>query len=278
MAEYRKFIEKDAALDRRFRPVTVEEPSPEGALAILQALRPGLERHHGLSITDEALSAAVHLSRRYLPELFLPDKAIDLVDEGAARASQELLRWGKKSRRALQQELTEAVRQSRFEKAAQLRDRMQELPDVPEDPALGAVTAAHVAWAVSVRTGIPAGQLSRDRRETLLTLEERLSETVVGQSAAVTAVAETVRRGLCDIRDPRRPVASMLFTGPTGVGKTELCKALAQALYGSRDAMIRLDMSEYMEKHAASRLVGAPPGYVGYEDGGKLTEAVRRRP
>ena len=178
----------------------------------------------------------------------------------------------------MQQELAEAVRQRRFEKAAQIRDRMQQLPDAPEDPALGAVTQAHIAWAVSVRTGIPVGQLTQDRRQKLLNLQQQLSESVLGQQEAVSAVAETVRRGLCDIRDPRRPVATMLFTGPTGVGKTELCRALAESLYGSRDAMIRLDMTEYMEKHTASRLIGAPPGYVGYEDGGKLTEAVRRRP
>jgi len=279
LAEYRKFIEKDAALDRRFRPVMVEEPSSDAALAILKALRPGLERHHGLRITEEAMMESVRLSKRYLQDLYLPDKAIDLLDEGAAHAAMEQLRSGKRSRRDLEQALTEAVKESRFEKAAQLRDRMQQIAAAaPESRRVRAVTGADIVWAVSMRTGIPAGRLTADERQRLLNLEERLSDRIMGQSEAVAAVAETVRRGLCGLRDPGRPVASMLFTGPTGVGKTETCRSLAEELYGSKDAMIRLDMTEYMEKHSVSRLIGAPPGYVGYEEGGKLTEAVRRRP
>jgi len=279
LTEYRKFIEKDAALERRFRPVTVEEPDNEATMAILKGLRPGLERHHGLRITEEAMSEAIRLSRRYLPDLYLPDKAIDLLDEGAAHAGMEQLQWGKRNRRQLEQALTDAVRESRFEKAAQLRDRMQQISVATADSRRGrTVTGADVAWAVSVRTGIPAGRLTADERERLLQLENTLQDRVMGQQEAISAVAQTVRRGLCGFRDPDRPVASMLFTGPTGVGKTEMCRALAEELYGSKDAMIRLDMTEYMEQQSASRLIGAPPGYVGYEEGGKLTEAVRRRP
>ncbi len=279
MTEYRKFIEKDSALERRFRPVTVEEPGREATMAILRALRPGLERHHGLRITEEAMQEAVRLSQRYLPDLYLPDKAIDLLDEGASHAGMEELRSGRNVQLGLEQELSEAVRESRFEKAAELRDKMQRLVTrSPESRINRAVTGADVAWAVSGRTGIPVGKLTANERERMLNLEKTLSQKVIGQEAAVSTVAETVRRGLCGIRDENRPVACMLFTGPTGVGKTELCRVLAEELYGSKDAMIRLDMTEYMEKQSASRLIGAPPGYVGYEDGGKLTEAVRRRP
>jgi len=279
LTEYRKFIEKDPALDRRFRPVMVEEPTPEATMAILRGLRPGLERHHGLSITEEAMKEAVRLSGRYLPDLFLPDKAIDLLDEGASHARMEELRRGKGIRRDLEKELSEAVRESRFEKAAELRDRMQSMTaDAPQSRRHRSVTGADVAWAVSCRTGIPVGRLTANERERLLNLEQILSQRVVGQESGIRAVAETVRRGLCGFRDATRPIASMLFTGPTGVGKTELCRALAEELYGSKDAMIRLDMTEYMEKQSVSRLIGAPPGYVGYEEGGKLTEAVRRRP
>ena len=279
MTEYRKYIEKDPALERRFRPVTVEEPDRDATMAILRALRPGLERHHGLRITDEAMKEAVRLSQRYLPDLYLPDKAIDLLDEGASHAGMEDLRSGRCARLDLEQELSEAVRESRFEKAAELRDRMQRMTVRSQDPKRSrTVTGADIAWAVSSRTGIPAGRLTADERERMLNLENALEQRVMGQGAAVKTVAETVRRGLCGIRDENRPVASMLFTGPTGVGKTELCRALAEELYGAKEAMIRLDMTEYMEKQSVSRLIGAPPGYVGYEEGGKLTEAVRRRP
>ena len=279
MTEYRKFIEKDPALDRRFRPVTVNEPDQASTAAILQGLKPGLERHHHLRITQEAMDAAIRLSVRYLPDLFLPDKAIDLLDEGAAHARMEELHQGKSGlRQNLEQELNEAVRESRFEKAAELRDRMQRLSLRGSDHRARCVTGSDIAWAVSARTGIPVGRLTADERQRLLTLEEILSQQVVGQEEAVKAVAEAVRRGFSDIRDEGRPVACMMFTGPTGVGKTELCRALAVELFGSKDAMIRLDMTEYMEKQSVSRLIGAPPGYVGYEEGGKLTEAVRRRP
>ena len=277
--EYRKFIEKDAALERRFRPVVVEEPGEETTLAILRSLKPGLERHHQLRITDEALKEAVRLSVRYLPDLYLPDKAIDLLDEGASRARmEELSPQRSAARRELEQELQGAVRERRFERAAELRDKMQSLT-VPKENRRGkAVTAGDIAWVVSARTGIPVGRLTAGERERLLNLETVLGAQVVGQEKAVSAVAEAVRRGYSGIRDGSRPIACLLFTGSTGVGKTELCRVLAQEVYGSREAMIRLDMTEYMEKQSVSRLIGAPPGYVGYEEGGKLTEAVRRRP
>ena len=279
LEEYRKYIEKDPALERRFRPVRVEEPDGAATMQILQGLKPGLERHHRLRITEEALKDAINLSVRYLPDLYLPDKAIDLLDEGAAHARMEELQWGKSgARKDLEQALHEAVRESRFELAAELRDKMQSLTVPREGRRPRAVTAADVAWAVSARTGIPVGRLTASRREQLLRLEESLSQAVLGQEQAVKTVADTLRRGLAGIRDMTRPIACMLFTGPTGVGKTELCRSIAQELYGSKDAMIRLDMTEYMEKQSVARLIGAPPGYVGYEDGGKLTEAVRRRP
>ena len=278
--EYRRYIEKDPALERRFRPVSVEEPDEIATMAILEALKPGLERHHKLRITDEALKEALRLSVRYLPDLYLPDKAIDLLDEGAAHARLEELYGNRRGNRTeLEKELREAVRESRYEKAAQLRDKLQNMAaSYPENRKNRAVTGKDVAWAVSARTGIPVGRLTTDERERLLKLEDVLSEQILGQSQAVKEAAQTVRRGLCSIRDQDRPVACMMLAGPTGVGKTELCRVLAKELYGSKAAMIRLDMTEFMEKHTVSRLIGAPPGYVGYEEGGKLTEAVRRRP
>ena len=279
--EYRRYIEKDAALERRFRPVAVEEPGKETTLAILRALKPGLERHHHLRISEEALKEAVRLSVRYLPDLYLPDKAIDLLDEGAARARMEEMQItkGGAARKALEEELHDAVRERRYEKAAELRDRMQNLmAKSAEGRRARTVTGADIAWVVSARTGIPVGRLTAGERERLLELEGLLSGHVMGQQKAVEAVAEAVRRGYSGIRDAERPIACLLFTGPTGVGKTELCRALAAEVYGSKEAMIRLDMTEYMEKQSVSRLIGAPPGYVGYEEGGKLTEAVRRRP
>ena len=281
LTEYRKYIEKDPALDRRFRPVIVEEPDKESTLEILRGLKPGLERHHHIRITEEALQEAVRLSVRYLPDLFLPDKAIDLLDEGAAHARMEELKQGKgnRSRQDLEIELHEAVRESKFEKAAELRDKMQKMAGKPSELRRPrAVIPSDITWAVSARTGIPVGRLSADERERILQLESILSARVIGQTEAVRAVAEAVRRGFSGIRDEKRPVASLMFTGPTGVGKTELCRVLAEEVYGSREAMFRLDMTEYMEKQSVSRLIGAPPGYVGYEEGGKLTEAVRRRP
>ena len=281
LTEYRKYIEKDPALDRRFRPVMVEQPDEDAVMSILKGLKPGLERHHHMRITEEALKEALRLSVRYLPDLFLPDKAIDLLDEGASHARMEEMRQsrGGAARQDLEQALHEAVRESRFERAAELRDKMQKMSAKALEPRRSRyVTPADVAWAVSARTGIPVGRLTEDERQRILHLEETLSRCVVGQPVAVKTVAEAVRRGYSGIRDPRRPVACLMFTGPTGVGKTELCRALAEEVYGSRDAMIRLDMTEYMEKQSVSRLIGAPPGYVGYEEGGKLTEAVRRRP
>ena len=279
--EYRRYIEKDAALERRFRPVAVEEPDREATLAILRALRPGLEQHHQLRISEDALKEAVRLSVRFLPDLYLPDKAIDLLDEGAARYRLDQLRAGKKSvaRRDLEDQLSRAVREENFERAAQLRDRLQSLGiGQSESRRSRALSANDIAAVVSARTGIPVGKLTAGERERLLNLESVLSARVIGQREAVEAVAEAVRRGYSGVRDADRPVACMLFMGPTGVGKTELCRALAAEMYGSKDALIRLDMTEYMEKHSVARLIGAPPGYIGYEEGGKLTEAVRRRP
>ena len=280
LTEYRKYIEKDPALERRFRPVRVEEPSHEATLAILRALKPGLERHHQIRISEEAMKEAVRLSARYLPELFLPDKAIDLLDEGASHARMEELRPNRTGpRKELEQQLQDAVRENEFERAAILRDRLQKLGTrAPELRRGRGVTGLDVAWAVSERTGIPVGRLTAGERERLLQLESLLSGHVMGQPQAVHTVAEAVRRGFSGLRDENRPVACLLFAGPTGVGKTELCRALAEEVYGSREAMIRLDMTEYMEKQSVSRLIGAAPGYVGYEEGGKLTEAVRRRP
>jgi ATP-dependent Clp protease ATP-binding subunit ClpC len=276
LTEYRKYIEKDPALERRFRPVLVEEPTEQTTLEILRSLKPGLEQHHHIRIEEDAVRAAVTLSRRYMPDLYLPDKAIDLLDEGAAHGRMEEMRHPATSdRRELEQALHEAVREKRFETAAQLRDQMQ---TAVSKGGVRRVTAQDVAWAVSQRTGIPVGRLTASQRQQLLQLEQLLSRRVFGQEAAVAAVAEAVRRGFSGIRDGDRPVSCMLFAGPTGVGKTELCRALAEEMYGSKDAMIRLDMTEYMEKQSVSRLIGAPPGYVGYEEGGKLTEAVRRRP
>lgn len=280
LTEYRKCIEKDPALERRFRPVMVEQPDTESTLAILEGVKPGLERHHRLRIMPDAVEAALRLSVRYLPDLYLPDKAIDLLDEGAAHARMEELRSSKRlAQQNLELALSEAVRESRFEKAAEIRDKMQKMAtNTEQNKRLRVVTGADVAWAVAARTGIPVGRLNMDQRQRLLTLEEILHTSVIGQDKAVHGVSEAVRRGFSGIRDENRPVACLLFTGPTGVGKTELCRALAEEMYGSKDAMIRLDMTEYIEKQSVSRLIGAPPGYVGYEEGGKLTEAVRRRP
>lgn len=280
LTEYRKYIEKDPALERRFRPVMVHEPDEASTLAILQALKPGLERHHRIRIRDEALQEAIKLSVRYLPDAYLPDKAIDLLDEGAAHARmEELYTIGAAVCQELEAELNEAVRESRYEKAAQLRDKMHKLSaKASQSHRARCVTAADIAWAVSDRTGIPTGRLGADLRARLLQLPQILGREVIGQSSAIEMVCDTVRQGCSQLRDPGRPVACMLFTGPTGVGKTELCRCLARELYGTSKALVRLDMTEYMEKQSAARLIGAPPGYVGYEDGGKLTEAVRRRP
>ena len=285
LEEYRKYIEKDAALERRFRQGLGREPTKEQTLRILQGLRPGLEQHHRIRISDEAMQAAVELSCRYLADRFLPDKAIDLLDEAAASiwlsGGTVDARLEEKKRR-LSQELEQAVRDGAYEHAAALRDRLQELvrrqAESSRAQRMLLVTREDVAGIVSQRTGIPAGALSRTEKERLLQLEQALHERVVGQDAAVEAVCRAVRRGRSGMADEERPAASMLFAGPTGVGKTELCKALADVVYGSADSLVRIDMSEYMEPGSVTRLIGAPPGYVGHEEAGTLTEKVRRRP
>ena len=292
--EYRKYIEKDAALERRFQPVTVGEPSPEATLEILKGLRDKYEAHHHLTITDGALEAAVRLSRRYINDRFLPDKAIDLMDEAASQvrmaaesASPDLKDLEEKIA-ALHREKEEAVTAQDFEKAAQLRDiekDYQEQVEIERDKwrkqmsaNRGSVTEDDIAKVVAGWTGIPVTRLTQDESQRLLQLEKVLHERVVGQDEAVTAVAKAIRRSRVGLKDPKRPIGSFLFLGPTGVGKTELAKALAEALFDDENNMIRIDMSEYMEKFSVSRLIGAPPGYVGYDEGGQLTEAVRRKP
>ena len=292
--EYRKYIEKDAALERRFQPVTVGEPTPEATLEILKGLRDKYESHHKLTITDEALEAAVQMSKRYIGDRFLPDKAIDLMDEAAsqvrmtAEASSPDLKALEEKITALHREKTEAVAAQDFEKAAQLRDiekNYQEQVEIEQDnwrkqlaQNRGNVTADDVAKVVAGWTGIPVTRLTEDESMRLLKLEEKLHQRVVGQDEAVNAVAKAIRRSRVGLKDPKRPIGSFLFLGPTGVGKTELCKTLAEAMFGDENAMVRIDMSEYMEKHTVSRLVGSPPGYVGHEEGGQLTEKVRRKP
>lgn len=281
MEEYRKHIEKDAALERRFRRVTVREPERADALAMLEGLRPGLEKHHHLRIPRESLEAAVDLSRRYLPEHFLPDKAVDLLDEAASRVRNRRreTRNAEAQRQQLNRDLNLAVQEHRFEQAAALRDKLQGLLRQQRSSFNRLVLEPEdLAATVAQRTGIPVGKISQTDRERLIHLREELEQRILGQPEAVRAVAEAVCRGRMGLADGSRPVASMLFLGPTGVGKTALCKALADCVYGSGDAMIRLDMSEYMEQHAVSRLLGAPPGYVGHGEGGELTEKVRRRP
>jgi ATP-dependent Clp protease ATP-binding subunit ClpC len=289
--EYRKNIEKDAALERRFQPILVPEPNSEDTVGILCGLRDRYEAHHQVRFTDEALVAAVDLSSRYLTDRFLPDKAIDLIDQAGARVRLRTKTPGRDARR-LEEELDQrrrekdqAVADEKYEKAAALRDEIAELErhvaasaggggtgSVPE------VTPEDIAEVVSRITGIPVAQLTVEERERLIRLEEHLHQRVVGQDEAVTAVAEAVRRSRAGLGDPNRPIGSFLFLGPTGVGKTELARALAEALFGSQDRMVRFDMSEFQERHTVSRLMGAPPGYVGYEEAGQLTEAVHRRP
>ena len=292
--EYRKYIEKDAALERRFQPVTVGEPSAEDTVAILKGLRDKYEAHHKLTITDEALDAAVSLSRRYINDRFLPDKAIDLMDEAASQvrmkaesASPDLKSLEEKIA-ALRREKSEAITAQDYEKAAQLRDIEKNYTDQVEierdnwrrklSQNRGTVTAEDIANVVAGWTGIPVTRLTEDESMRLLKLEETLHQRVVGQDEAVAAVAKAIRRGRVGLKDPKRPIGSFLFLGPTGVGKTELCKTLAESMFGDENAMVRIDMSEYMEKHTVSRLIGSPPGYVGHEEGGQLTEKVRRKP
>ena len=291
--EYKKHIEKDAALERRFQPVQVGEPSEEDALQILKGLRDRYEAFHKVQITDDALAAAVHLSSRYIADRFLPDKAIDVMDEAASKVrmavftatpdvkalEDELLR--------IQKEKEAAITAQEFEQAAVLRDKEKELEaDIAtkqedshkESESKLVVTESEIAAVVSEWSGIPVSRVAEEESERLLKLEEELHQRVIGQEEAVVAVSKAVRRARAGLKDPKRPIGSFLFLGPTGVGKTELARSLASNLFGDENAMIRIDMSEYMEKHAVSRLVGAPPGYVGYDEGGQLTEAVRRHP
>ena len=289
--EYRENIENDPAFERRFQPILVPEPNVEDTLAILHGLRDQYEAHHQVRFTDEALSAAATLSDRYITDRYLPDKAIDLVDQAGARVRMRSGRWPQRLRdmesrlEQLCRDRDQAVSEEHYERASALRDeihdlrsRIEELRKEERPPESPDVTATDIAEVVSRSTGIPVAQLTQEERERLLNLEEHLHGRVVGQDEAVAAVAEAVRRARAGLAEPGRPSGSFLFLGPTGVGKTELARALAEALFGSEDSMIRLDMSEYGERHTVSRLVGAPPGYVGYEDAGQLTEAVRRRP
>lgn len=294
LEEYRKHVEKDAALERRFQPVVVGEPSLEETVSILEGLRDRYEAHHRVKITDEAIKAAVELSDRYISDRFLPDKAIDLIDEAASRVRLQTtitppdLKSLEEDLNRLQQEKEAAIKNEEFEKAAQLRDEEQKISQELENQrsewqnqrglAESVVTEEDVAHVVSSWTGIPATKLQQEEADRLLKMEDILHERVIGQNEAVEAVAKAVRRARAGLKDPKRPIGSFIFLGPTGVGKTELARALAEALFGDENAMVRVDMSEYMERHTVSRLVGSPPGYVGFEEGGQLTEKVRRKP
>ena len=292
--EYRKHIEKDAALERRFQPVMVGEPTAEEAVLILRGLRDKYEAHHKVKITDEAIQAAVTLSTRYIADRYLPDKAIDLIDEAASRvrlkaftAPPDLKNLEEEVKR-LAEEKKSAVNEQDFERAARLRDEEKEAAERLEKEKdrwqeknagiTGEVGEREIAEIVSSWTGVPVVQLTEEEGQRLLRMEETLHQRIVGQDEAVSAVSRAIRRGRVGLQDPKRPIGSFIFLGPTGVGKTELCKALAEAMFGDENAMIRLDMSEYMEKHTVSRLVGSPPGYVGYDEGGQLTEKIRRKP
>ena len=294
LEEYRKYIEKDAALERRFQPVTVGEPSEDEAVEILKGLRDRYEAHHKVKISDEAIKEAVTLSSRYIADRYLPDKAIDLIDEASSKVrlkgleSPNRVKELEEKSEQLEKEKASAVNEQDFERAAKLRDEQKSVKEELEEERKkwqekaksqsSEVTSEDIAEIVSSWTKIPVAELTKEESERLLNMENVLHERVVGQHEAVTAVAKAIRRGRAGIKDPNRPIGSFIFLGPTGVGKTELCKALASAMFGDENAMLRLDMSEYMEKHTVSRLVGSPPGYVGYEEGGQLTEKVRRKP
>ncbi len=292
--EYRKYVEKDAALERRFQPVTVGEPSVEETIEILKGIREKYEAHHGVTISDKAIVAAAKMSSRYITDRYLPDKAIDLVDEACSRVKlgaltpPEDIKNIEKELEKISAEKKEAINTQDFEKAAQLRDREKELKEnldkLREEwkgktvKSAGEIGEEEIAAVISGWTGIPVVKLAEEESERLRKLEEVLHKRVIGQDEAVRAVSRAVRRGRVGLKEPKRPIGSFIFLGPTGVGKTELSKALTEALFGDEDALIRVDMSEYMEKHAVSKLVGSPPGYVGFEEGGQLTEKVRRKP
>lgn len=294
ISEYRKHIEKDAALERRFQSVLVNEPSPEESVEILKGLRDKYEAHHKLKITDEAIEAAVSLSKRYITDRFLPDKAIDLVDEAASRirisafTSPTDVKEIEDKLRAISKEKEEAIGGQDFERAAHLRDEEKKLQaeydkkksewEKNNDKADHAVEASDIADVVTQWTGIPVNKLMEEESEKLLNLDKFLKERVIGQDRAIDAISRAIRRGRIGLKNPNRPIGSFIFIGPTGVGKTELTKALADVMFGDPNAMIRLDMSEYMEKHSVSKLIGSPPGYVGFEEGGQLTEKIRRHP
>ena len=294
LSEYRKNIEKDSALERRFQPVTVDEPSEEDSILILKGIRDKYEAHHKVSITDSAVVSAVKLSSRYISDRYLPDKAIDLIDEAASRVRlaastvPEKIKELEQRLNETEAEKEEAIASQVFERAAALRDDIiklkNELQAEKENwrkqtaQVNGSVTEKEIAEIVSSWTGVPVSQLTEEESARLLRMEDELHARIVGQDEAVTAVAKAIRRGRVGLKDPKRPIGSFIFLGPTGVGKTELCKALAASMFGNENMMIRLDMSEYMEKHTVSRLVGSPPGYVGFEEGGQLTEKVRRNP
>lgn len=292
--EYRKHIEKDAALERRFQPVMVDEPSQEEAIEILKGIKDKYEAHHKVKITDEAIESAVKLSTRYIGDRYLPDKAIDLIDEAASRVrlrsytAPSDLKELEDKKKSVEAEKLSAVNAQEFERAAALRDEERKLDKEIKDKkenwhdmagkSHDEVTPADIADIVSSWTGVPVTQLSTEESDRLLHMEDELHRRIVGQDEAVEAVSRAIRRGRVGLKDPKKPIGSFIFLGPTGVGKTELCKALATAMFGDENAMIRLDMSEYMEKHTVSRLIGSPPGYVGYDEGGQLTEKVRRKP
>ncbi|MCQ2475780.1 MAG: ATP-dependent Clp protease ATP-binding subunit [Clostridia bacterium] len=294
LEEYRKHIEKDSALERRFQPVTVGEPTEDEAVEILKGLRDKYEAHHKVRITDNAIFAAVKLSSRYIGDRYLPDKAIDLVDEAASKVrlrsftTPPELKELEDRIKSIGEEMASAVNSQEFERAAEIRDEKNKLASQLEEQRriwkdknsriTGEVTEQEIAQIVSQWTGIPVVQITQEESQRLLHMEEELHARIVGQDEAVSAVAKAIRRGRAGLKDPKRPTGSFIFLGPTGVGKTELCKTLAATMFGDENAMIRLDMSEYMEKHTVSRLVGSPPGYVGYDEGGQLTEKVRRRP